>query len=97
MDVIDTVLLPEILNITTEGAETVIILGTSSGRQQAFVVIDESALAPEGSPFFQHATDVVRGMLCKPPYQGRVPNNGRGSFCKSYLRCHLQRSAHDVS
>ena len=49
VDVIDTVLLPEILNITTEGAEPVIILGTPSGRQQAFVVIDESALmAPEG-------------------------------------------------
>jgi hypothetical protein len=49
IDVIDTVLLPDILNTTTEGAETVVVIGNPSGMDQFFLVVDESLLGA-GSP-----------------------------------------------
>jgi uncharacterized surface protein with fasciclin (FAS1) repeats len=49
VDVIDAVLLPEILNVTSSGAETVIVIGSSSGRNEVFVVLDESGM-DGGSP-----------------------------------------------
>jgi uncharacterized surface protein with fasciclin (FAS1) repeats len=54
VDVIDAVLLPDILNITSNGPETTILIRSQSGSEQVFVVLNESGTlggaAPKGAP-----------------------------------------------